>query len=154
MLEQEGSRLCAACGASNALRASFCGACGSVLLGEVRLEDPPMFAQPVPIEQHAELPGEEMPPTEGSEFLQELQSATGTEAVQQKRCSWCSAMNPWTAAVCESCGARFPIPEQDDAFLRAAEERLRAEEAEINSLRARRLRWSGWGLGWRWRSRM
>ncbi len=156
MLEQEGSRLCAACGASNAVQASFCGACGSVLLGEVRLEDPPMFAQPALNEQQAEsplgaLPSEEMPPAEGSEFLQELQAATGTEAGQQKRCSWCSGMNPWTAAVCESCGARFPVPEQDDAFLRAAEERLRAEEAEIYSLRARRLRW---GLGWRWRSRM
>jgi ribosomal protein L40E len=97
------------------------------------------------------LPGEETPPAEQSEFLQELQAATVTEAVDQKRCGWCSAMNPWTAAVCESCGARFPIPEQDDAFLRASEERLRAEEAEINSLRARRLR-GGWGFRWRLRS--
>lgn len=159
MLEQEGSRLCTTCGASNALQASFCGVCGSALLGEVRLGDPPMFAEPVPIEQPPgspleALPGDGMPPVEGSEFLQELQASTQTEAVEQKRCGWCSAMNLWTAAVCESCGARFPVPEQDDAFLRASEERLRAEEAEIYSLRARRLRRSGWGLGWRWRFRL
>jgi ribosomal protein L40E len=115
-----------------------------------------MFSQPAYIEQQTEpplvtLPGEETPPAEQREFLQELQAATVTEAVDQKRCGWCSAMNPWTAAVCESCGARFPIPEQDDAFLRASEERLRAEEAEINSLRARRLR-GGWGFRWRLRS--
>jgi ribosomal protein L40E len=64
------------------------------------------------------------------------------EGVMQKRCNWCGALNPWTAAVCESCEARFPVPEQDEAFRRAAEERLRQDEAALDFWRQRRKR--GW----------
>jgi ribosomal protein L40E len=157
MLEQEGRKLCAACGADNDARASFCGVCGSALLEEVRLGDPPLFSEGASTSYWAEplpavLPGAEVPPAMGNELLQELQAPAQAETVEQKRCGWCSAMNPWAVAVCESCGARFPTPEQDSAFLRASEERLRAEEAEIDALRERRLRRNS--LGWRWRFRL
>lgn len=156
MLEQEGNRLCAGCGASNAAQASFCGVCGAVLLGEVRLEEPPVlpelvFPDPVPELLPAALPSEVVPPAPGAELLQEPQASAPAEAVEQKRCGWCSAVNPWTAAVCETCGARFPSPEQDAAFLRASEERLRAEEAAIDSLRVRRLRRNNWAFRWLFR---
>jgi hypothetical protein len=59
-------------------------------------------------------------------------------------------MNPQAAAVCEKCGAHFPVPEQDEAFRRAAEQRLLAEEAAVEMLRHRRLRGNGWGF---WRRR-
>jgi ribosomal protein L40E len=152
MLEYEGKRLCTACGASNAAQASFCRVCGAVLLGEVRLEDPPLFSEAASLNQQPELlpesfPVEAAPPPEESE----LPAATPAEAVEQKRCGWCSAMNPWTADVCESCGARFPSPEQDAAFLRASQERMQAEEARVDYLRARRLRKNSWGFRWRFR---
>ncbi len=155
MLEQEGNRLCAACGARNATQASFCGVCGAALLGEVRLEDQPVLPEAAFPSQGPEplpsvLPAEEAPPAPGTGFLQELQASAPAEVVEQKRCGWCSAMSPWTAAVCESCGARFPSPEQDAAFLRASEERLRAEEAAVDLMRAQRLR-RGWNFRWRFR---
>ncbi len=70
--------------------------------------------------------------------MAEQQSVEG----ERKRCAWCDGLNPWVAAVCETCGARFPIPEQDEAFRRAAEERLRQDEESLKFWRERRKR--GW----------
>jgi hypothetical protein len=73
-----------------------------------------------------------------------------TEAEAQKRCSWCSAINPQDVAVCEACGARFPVPEQDEALRRFSEQRVQAEESSVEQMRQRRMRRLGWGIFRRW----
>lgn len=146
MDNQEANRICESCGTSNASEAQFCGRCGHELLDEaagvtdaVFQSNPDAYSwQYVPPNP----PAAPEPEYAGSN-LGELEGAAQApvEETQQKRCSWCGNMNPWTVAVCESCGARFPVPGQDEAFRRAAEERLRQEEATLDILRQRRRGW-------------
>lgn len=153
MSDQDAERVCGNCGASNALEARFCGICGQELLeaaaslggGDVEgnadtnlwlgaaLAAPPAALEPGNVE---------------SGNLEEREAAAQAqgEAIMQKRCAWCGGLSSWVAAVCEICGARFPVPGQDEAFRRAAEERLRQEEASLNLLRQQRRR--GWRRFW------
>ncbi len=146
---QEARQVCAACGASNAPDASFCGSCGQSLPGSVETPQENWL----PMESSAHLGAEQLPPsalagngtpgsantgTEGTERTFEAPE----EQVAQKRCAWCSNLSSWTAAVCEHCGAHFPVPEQDEAFRRAAEERMRQDLESLNFLSQRRRR--GW----------
>lgn len=148
MFEQEAKQVCAACGASNAPAASFCGACGQSLLG--RTEAPaeswlPGSSACFGTEQRSAAgPAGDLPYAQASPGMA---SSGGTvEApegeVARKRCAWCSNLSTWTAAVCEHCGAHFPVPEQDEAFRRAAEERMRQDLESLNFLSQRRRR--GW----------
>src|SRR5262249_61196284 len=100
----------------------------------------PVFASDLPECQPTELAGEVLPAVPEPGIVQEAQAALASEAVAQKRCGWCSAMNPWTVGACETCGARFPTPEQDEAFRRASEQRLQDDESALELLRLRRVR--------------
>ncbi len=149
MSDQGAIRVCVGCGASNAAEAQFCGICGCELLEEPDSEADAVFqsSSSAPSWQDPlwpAAPGDAEPGNEGSSDLGEMAAAAQAprEGVMQKRCDWCSSLNPWVAAVCETCGARFPVPEQDEAFRRAAEERLRQEEASLDFWRQRRRR--GW----------
>lgn len=153
MSDQAAPRVCGNCGASNAWEARFCGICGRELLeASLSIEDGD-------VENHADAnrwPGAVLtvPPDALGPGNMESGDLGGKEAaaqaqgeeIMQKRCAWCGGLSPWVAAVCESCGARFPVPEQDEAFRRAAEERLRQEEASLDLLRQRRRR--GWRRFW------
>jgi ribosomal protein L40E len=148
MSYQEAGRICAGCGASNAAEAQFCGLCGRELPGGAASEaDGDVQGHPNgdPWQDSASA----APPDSleyGNSDLGEMANAAQApaEGQMQKRCAWCGSLNPWIAAVCVSCEARFPVPGQDEAFLRAAEERLRQEEANLDALRQRRRR------SWRW----
>jgi ribosomal protein L40E len=150
MSDQDVIRTCHTCGASNAAEAQFCGTCGRELLEEPAGADTVFQSNPVAAPQQgdvsthiADAPGQERAERQLAEM--EAASQAPAEGAMQKRCSWCGAMNPWVAAVCESCEARFPVPGQDEAFLRAAEERLRQQEASLERLRQQRRRpWRRW----------
>ena len=147
--EQEARQVCAACGASNAPEASFCGVCGQGLPGSVETAQenwlPMQSSLHLGAEQYSPsaLTGDESPGSASAGMV-----GTGEpfeapeEQVAQKRCAWCSNLSSWTAAVCEHCGAHFPVPEQDEAFRRAAEERMRQDLESLNFLSQRRRR--GW----------
>lgn len=107
--------LCPACQAPNGAGARFCSVCGAELLGG----GPPTTTGAAMGERGA-------PPTAGSN--------TG----QMRQCQWCGATSPIGADQCEQCGAMFPRPEQDEALLRAAEERLRAANDTLDMMRRRR----------------
>lgn len=149
MSDQEAARVCESCGASNAPEAQFCGICGHELPVESASEADAVF------QGHADAnswqtsqdsawtaPPAALEPEDASSTPGEMEAATDAPAedVAQKRCGWCGGLNPWVAAVCEACGARFPVPGQDEAFRRAAEERLRQEEADLEAWRQRRRR--------------
>lgn len=147
MDHQEASRICENCGASNASEAQFCGLCGHELLeGATPVQDA-VFPRNPDTSSWQEAVSPAVPgtlePERTANDLGEMERAiqSAAEGPAQKRCSWCGGMNPWVAAVCESCGARFPVPGQDEAFRRAAEERLRQEEATLEHLRQRRRGW-------------
>jgi ribosomal protein L40E len=147
--EQEAGQVCAACGASNAPEASFCGVCGQGLPGNVEAPQENWLPMQSLVHLGAEhLPSQALPEeaspgsaSAGMEGIEEF-SQTPEEQVAQKRCAWCSNLSSWTAAVCEHCGAHFPVPEQDEAFRRAAEERMRQDLESLNFLTQRRRR--GW----------
>ncbi|HLW01538.1 MAG TPA: zinc-ribbon domain-containing protein [Ktedonobacterales bacterium] len=146
MSNQEMARTCASCGASNTSEAQFCGRCGHELLEASAVEEDVVFQgnPDANFWQDAGVtsPSETLEPANTSSVLGEMEAAAQapTEGIQQKRCDWCGGLNPWTVAVCESCGAHFPVPEQDEAFRRAAEERLRQEEAALDRWRQRQRR--------------
>jgi ribosomal protein L40E len=151
MSNQEAIHICESCGASNASEAQFCGMCGHELLAESVVVQDEVFqghpdANPW---QSSGVPASPAPlefDNAASSNLEEMEAAAQAtpEDVKQKRCEWCGALNPWVAAVCETCGARFPVPGQDEAFRRAAEERLRQQEADLEILRRRRRGWRRW----------
>lgn len=148
MSNQEAVRICGSCGASNASEAQFCGICGHELLEATASTEDAVFESSPDANPWQGSALDAMPDAltagDGGGNLGEMEAAAQAPAedVMQKRCGWCSALNPWVAAVCETCGARFPVPEQDEAFRRAAEERLRQEEANLDFWRQRRRR--GW----------
>ncbi len=157
-MSEMAARICASCGARNALDASFCGRCGRILPENLEREGSQDVAtfdeaaqrphaeagqrQDAPLFSAAGDKGAEYP---GSDNLEDTLAALQAprEAVMQKRCAWCSGVSSWTAATCEICGARFPIPEQDAAFQRAAEERMRQDMESLEFWRQRRQR-RGW----------
>lgn len=147
MSDQEAMRVCESCGASNAPEAQFCGICGHELSGEsASVADAVFQGHPDANSWQASAwsaPPAALEPADASSALGEMEAAAQapTEDVAQKRCGWCGGLNPWVAAVCETCGARFPVPGQDEAFRRAAEERLRQEEADLEAWRQRRRSW-------------
>jgi hypothetical protein len=55
-----------------------------------------------------------------------------------RRCEWCGTLNPDDAERCTKCGAAFPRPEQDEALLRASQERIRAATESIELMRRQR----------------
>ena len=143
MSDQMAMRYCGGCGASNTAEARFCGACGQALLDTPSSNAPqfsvdggwdalPLVARKLEVAPFA--PGEDGPETSGSAERERAGSAEATAEAQvaQKRCGWCSQLNPWVSVVCEHCGAHFPIPEQDAAFRRAAEERMRQDMESLN----------------------
>lgn len=151
MSDQVAVRTCQICGASNASEAQFCGICGRELLEESASGADPVFpAHTEALSWQASVPSPtsvDQQPGDGGGILGEMEAAAQapTEGAKQKRCSWCGGLNPWVVAVCETCGARFPVPGQDEAFLRAAEERLRQQEASLEHLRQQRRRpWRRW----------
>jgi hypothetical protein len=116
-----GTTRCPACGAPLAAEAEACAVCGARVGG---------------------IPAAETMPdaTEETELLPALDPGT------EKRCDWCGAVNPLAEARCRQCGALFPRPEQDALVERAAAERMRALEDEIE-LRRRKRGWLGALLG-------
>jgi hypothetical protein len=66
----------------------------------------------------------------------------GADAVDrsedERRCQWCGTRSPAESDRCTQCGAMFPRPEQDEALLRASEERIRAATESIDLMRRRR----------------
>ncbi len=153
MSEQEAVQNCTRCGARNAPDAQFCGGCGQALLdvSEYSAGDwLPAPSAPGSWQEHAPsgmrpAPGA-VPAEDGSVGERDAASEAPEGQVAQKRCAWCSALNPWAAAVCEHCGAHFPVPEQDEAFRRAAEERMRQDMESLNFWSQRRRR--GWRRFW------
>ena len=147
MSNQELVRFCEACGASNAPEAQFCGTCGRELQQAAPGEDSVFQGNPDANAWQAAAwiaapNAQDAADVDDSDPGEMEEAAEGPpEGIGQKRCGWCGNLNPWVAAVCESCGARFPIPEQDEAFRRAAEERLRQEEANLDQMRRRRRPW-------------
>ena len=157
MQGQQPRKLCASCGAVNGVRASFCGVCGQALPGDLLAPEGPEGLEAAPVNFW---PEPVLPPQAAGErfFLPGVEASAGTvlpgevqaapvaqEVVAQKRCSWCGGMSSWVAEHCDHCGAHFPVPEQDEAFRRSAEDRLRSEEAQLDYLRERRYR-NGWNL--------
>ena len=148
-MTEQAEQVCAACGARNASEASFCGSCGQSLLGGPEIPNEGRLPAPSALGMEPGYPlskmlagGDESPGLEPAEDGEGSQAAFAVpaEQVAQKRCSWCSNLNDWTAAVCEHCGAHVPIPEQDEAFRRAAEERMRQDIESLNFLSQRRRR--------------
>lgn len=153
MSDQDAKRVCGNCGASNAWEARFCGICGEELLEAAgALEGGDLegnaatslwlgaaLARPSDALESGNVESDNLGEREAA-------AQAWNEEIMQKRCAWCGGLNPWVAVVCEGCGARFPVPEQDEAFRRAAEERLRQEEASLDLLRQRRRR--GWRRFW------
>jgi len=160
MENQEEVRRCPRCGARNAPEAQFCGDCGQLLLenGSTAPEKSwlPTLSATDALQEHlpsllpVEDTGASREPSGAGASARGEESATAPLApegqVAQKRCGWCSELNPWAAAACQHCGAHFPIPEQDEAFRRAAEERMRQDVESLNfwSLHRRR----GWRRFW------
>src|SRR5690349_4114392 len=105
--EQEARQVCAACGASNAPDASFCGACGQGLLGSVETPRENWLPMQSPVHfgsEHLSPPalaesGDASPASAGMERTGEFPEAP-EDQVAQKRCAWCSNLSSWTAAVC------------------------------------------------------
>jgi ribosomal protein L40E len=149
MSDQAAVQTCLRCGARNAPEAQFCGACGQALInvpGDAAGEWLPAPLAPGSWQEHAPsggLSGPDAPPAERDVGERSnVVSEAPEEPIAQKRCAWCSALNSWVAVVCEQCGAHFPVPEQDEAFRRAAEERMRHDLESLNFWSQRRRR--GW----------
>lgn len=156
-MSEAATRICPDCGAHTAPEASFCGRCGHVLLenlGVVPSEDSPTFDSEA-LQQRPEMslsqddwlipaPDDLEIASSSSDNLKDMQAAAQSQVnlETQKRCAWCNGLSPWDTVVCEVCGARFPVPGQDAAFKRAAEERMRQEEESLDFWRQRRRR--GW----------
>ncbi len=155
---QMAGQVCVRCGASSAPEAHFCGCCGlafpekTVPSGGSGLPDASLLsgwshADAVPLAVEAYISGGYEPAQEQGIREAEQEGGSGgyevqEEQVAQKRCAWCSGLNQWAAVVCEHCGAHFPVPEQDEAFRRAAEERMRQDLESLNFWIMRRRR--GW----------
>lgn len=156
-MSEAATRTCGTCAAHNAPEASFCGQCGQALLEN--LDDaPPEGVETfngADLQQYPEMfqpqdawlnpaPESLEMPNSSNDTLEEMQVTTENPVSPktQKRCAWCNGLSPWAAVVCEVCGARFPVPEQDAAFKRAADERIRQEEESLDFWRQRRRR--GW----------
>jgi ribosomal protein L40E len=128
---------CPACQALNAPAARWCSNCGAPLAVSAPAAASGARGVPVP----ATAPTVPEPAASGA-----AQADTGDGPVraaastvrQARQCQWCGAANAADAEQCQQCGAMFPRPEQDEALLRAAEERLRAANDTLDMMRRRR----------------
>lgn len=149
--DQEAAQNCVHCGASNTLEARFCGVCGRELFEGSVASEGAMQERPDTSLWGGSAPDTWEPgnPNPGSSDLGEMEAAAQApvEGAMRKRCAWCSGLNPWAAVACEVCGAHFPVPEQDEAFRRAAEERIRQDEESLNFWRQRRRGWRRFLIG-------
>ena len=117
---------CPVCAAPYVVGVTTCAVCGSLLVS-------------------AREGAADLPPLGGSADAS-LMAARAPEAAEsqaddhQKRCAWCGALDAETAEVGQGCGAAFPRPEQDEALLRASQERIRVANDSISTLRKERER--------------
>lgn len=133
---------CQGCQALNGPGARWCSTCGAPLAASIsaapgaRGEPEPAIAPAAP-----ELPAPASTTSSGAAPARTgdgpAQPTAGTVG-QHRQCQWCGAMSSVDAAQCQQCGAMFPRPEQDEALLRAAEERLRAANDTLDMMRRRR----------------
>lgn len=126
---------CPTCGASYQPGATICVYCGSPLI--------PAQAPGGGSPALGSLSQTQQPSTAAAQADPAAESALAApqaEGGPRKRCSWCGAQNPADAQTCEGCGAAFPRPEQDEALLRASEERIRVANDSISTLRKERER--------------
>ncbi|GAC1448665.1 MAG: hypothetical protein PVSMB4_06080 [Ktedonobacterales bacterium] len=128
---------CPGCQALNGPGARWCSTCGAPLA-------PSVSAVPVARGEPERAPAPAAPEITTSSGAAlagtgdgPAQPAAGTVG-QERQCQWCGATSSVAAAQCQRCGAMFPRPEQDEALLRAAEERLRAANDTLDMMRRRR----------------
>ncbi len=147
---------CPTCGAECFAGSAYCGTCGSALVAkQSSLAQPTLHTPSVPGPTSApESPWVEwppsptpsqpgatpnMPPASGAPTPSQP-AASSEGAVALRRCDWCGAVSPADASRCAQCGATFPIPEQDEVIIRAAEERLRNAQETLETMRRQRSR--------------
>jgi hypothetical protein len=139
---------CFSCGAEYQRGASLCTFCGSPLMtaqeeglqptgpghnsdstysATMRVASPQLTFEP----RREAIPAASDPATGAT------QPAAGAS---QKRCAWCGTLNADAEQSCQQCGAAFPRPEQDEALLRASQERIRVATDSITTLRKQRER--------------
>jgi predicted amidophosphoribosyltransferase len=139
---------CPSCGAQYRRGASLCTFCGSPLttaqeeraqptgpgdnrdsttFATITLASPQPRAEPgrEAISAPSEPAAGSMPPVAGG---------------AHKRCAWCGTLNADAEQSCQQCGAAFPRPEQDEALLRASQERIRTVTDSITTIRKERAR--------------
>jgi hypothetical protein len=136
--------LCPTCGQECTSEATFCGACGSALELPAAPEQaiiapavPTALAEPAPVEVTA--PG--TPVSAPATALPAATAAAGVSAEAApasgatRRCNWCGTENAGDAQRCVKCGAMFPTPETDAAYMAAAEERIRGVQESLELMR-------------------
>src|SRR5579863_3421407 len=123
---------CAQCGGANAPDASLCAHCGVPLAAE-------MLAAPSLSVPDADAP-DASALIASATTLSTRPDAGPAVPEGQRRCEWCGELSPADEERCVHCEAVFPRPEQDAAFLRAAEERLRAANDTLAMMQRQRAR--------------
>jgi hypothetical protein len=157
--------LCPTCGAECTSEAAFCGACGSALeqpapretqaaaLPAAASNGPltadvtiaaavtsvpetvlPVSATPAPVEA----------PTPTTDLTPTTDPAPAAAAGASRRCNWCGTESPADAQRCAKCGAMFPTPDTDAAYMAAAEERIRGVQESLEQMRRN---WRRRGIG-------
>jgi hypothetical protein len=115
---------CPTCGAPSQPQAALCIYCGSEL-ASLPVESPQVAGE-----------DEVMSPSDASSAgMEQSHAASG-----QRRCGWCGTLSPEDADRCQHCGAAFPRPEQDEALLRASQERIRVANDSIQLMHKERER--------------
>lgn len=142
--------LCPTCGAECTSEAAFCGACGSALEQpaprESQAATPPAAAPNDPLSADVRTPAavttvpETAPPVSATSAPAEApapitDSAPAAVAGATRRCNWCGTESPAEAKRCAKCGAMFPTPDTDAAYLAAAEERIRGVQESLEQMR-------------------
>ncbi len=137
---------CPTCGAWYQRDALLCTICGSPLTSTTGVGAPPTT------QTRADdvLPARDIPPLHPHDTPEPAHAAASApltaessppaDAGQQKRCAWCGALNAESEQNCQHCGAAFPRPDQDDALLRASQERIRVANDSIATIRKERER--------------
>jgi hypothetical protein len=119
---------CPSCGTEWTSEAAFCGACGAPLMHapehamEATAPAPPEDATATPLAANS------APPEAYRSSMPPAQSAP-------RQCGWCGAQNLADAARCVQCGAMFPSPEMDAAYLAKAQERIEDVQTSLESMR-------------------
>jgi predicted amidophosphoribosyltransferase len=139
---------CSTCGAPYPEGAALCTSCGAPVASavldssqspgfrDIESEGLALTSQPASTSASAEVDDGTAIAGEGSTSGR----VPATDSSDMQRCAWCGALSAASEQACEHCGAAFPKPEADDAFLRASQERIRLANDSIAMLRKERER--------------